>query len=131
MTMFSTEVPSANLTASPLCVAAEVLAILGCVWSLVLVTRGGPPGSSGGPSCTTGGPCPIRLCPRFSAIPPSSGGTLSDEAKITIPSPGLDACSTAASESNGESIVPSPPGEAVALTYQRRGAACEVADANN
>src|SRR5882757_4776658 len=136
MTMFSTSVPSASSTASPLCAAPEVFAILGCEARAVLVTSGGPPSSSGRPTWTTAGPSPIRRCPGFSAIPPSSGGTLSGEASTTIVSPGDDACSTAASELNGEWIVPSPPGEAVALTYQwwfrpARVVASDVPDATN
>src|SRR5690349_18761944 len=69
-------------------------------------------------------------------MPPSSGGTFKGDAWITIVSPGDDTCWTAASALKGEWIVPSPPGAAAALTYQRwfcpfEGAACAVAQAIN
>jgi hypothetical protein len=50
-------------------------------------------------------------------------GTSSGEGSITIVSPAEEAWSTAASELNGEWMVPSPAAEPVALTYHVRCAA--------
>src|SRR5436305_14883128 len=68
----------------------------------------------------TAGPAPTSRWRGFSRIPPSSGATLFETGRITILSPGRDACCTFASVLKGACREPLPPGRAVALTYQTR-----------
>src|SRR5271165_4740970 len=110
---------SASLTASPELAALVVLVIRGSEERPDEPTTGGPPEISGAPNFTTGGPPPIRRCPAFNTIPPSRGGTLTDDGSIMIVSPGPDACWTRAKLLNGALALPSPPAAAVALTYHR------------
>src|SRR5580698_7133987 len=63
-------------------------------------------------------------------MPPSSGGEFVGAAKTTISSPGAEACSTAASELNGDCSDPLPPGPAAALTKIVRALAALASPSN-